>query len=168
MISAFVLSQILIGIAFVTDLASFQFKARKVTLTLFAISASLISAHFFLLGATTAGFVVAVSALRFVVSIFSTHTYLKYFFIVLIFGLGVWTYDGYEDIFAITAMLFTTIAAFSIDEKRLRQFMAVGSTFIITHNVLIFTPAGIALEVFFLGSNLISYWRFYIRKQNAN
>ena len=165
MISAFLLSQILIGVAFVFDLASFQFKARKITLILFAISASLISAHFFLLGAMTAGFVLAVSATRFIVSIFSTKSYFKYLFIILILALGVWTYDGFEDIFATTAMIFTTIAAFSISERRLRQFMAVGSTLIITHNVLIFTPAGIALEVFFLGSNLLSYWRFFIRKK---
>lgn len=51
--SAFLLSQILIGIAFIGDIASFQFKKRQVTLALFAFSAYLISTHYFLLDQTT-------------------------------------------------------------------------------------------------------------------
>ena len=168
MISAFLVSQILIGIAFAFDLASFQFKRRRHTLICFTIAASLISLHFFLLGAVTAGFVVAVSATRFAVSIFTTDNRLKYVFLVLIFGLGVWTFDGYEDILITLAMLFSTLAAFDANEKRLRQLMMVATTLAITHNVVIFTPAGIALEIFFLGSNLFSYWRFYIRKQSSD
>ena len=164
MISAFLLSQILIGIAFITDVASFQFKKREITLTLFAISAVLISTHFFLLGAVTAGFVVAVSAVRFVVSIFSTSRYFMYFFLAIVLVLGMLTFDGYEDAFAISAMMFATISAFQANEKYLRQFMAVGTLLIIIHNVIIFTPAAIVLELFFLSSNVLSYWRFFIKK----
>ena len=164
MLSAFVLSQILIGVAFLFDLASFQFKNRKTTLLLFTCAASLISAHFFLLGATTAGFLVAVSATRFFVSIFTTHRFLKYFFLVLIIGLGAYTFDGYEDIFSILAVVLGTFAAFQNNERTLRHFMMLGTISIIVHNLIIWTPAGILLEAFFLGSNLVSYYRFYIRK----
>ncbi len=167
MLSAFVISQILVGFAFVADIASFQFKARKTTLLLFAFSAGVLSAHFFLLGATTAGFVVAVSASRFVVSAFTTDKRLKYFFLVLILALGIWTYDGYEDILITTAMLLSTIAAFHANERRLREIMMITTTLVITHNFIIFTPGGILVESFFLSSNLLSYWRFYIRKQPA-
>jgi hypothetical protein len=165
--SAFVISQVLIGIAFLFDLASFQLKKREYTLICFTIAASLISVHFFLLGAVTAGFVVAVSAVRFLVSIFTTDKRMKYLFLAAIFLLGVWTYDSFEDPLITIAMLFSTIAAFSVDEKRLRQFMMVGSVLVITHNIIILTPAGIALEIFFLGSNLLSYWRFYILKHTV-
>ena len=164
MLSAFLVSQILIGIAFLFDLASFQFKRREVTLCFFFAAASLISVHFFLLGATTAGFVMAVSAFRFVVSIFSTDKRLKYLFILLIVGLGVWTYDGWEDVFSIAAGIFGTLSSFHPDPKRLRELMAVGSVLIIVHNIMIFSPAAIALDIFFLGSNLVSYYRFYLRK----
>jgi hypothetical protein len=67
MISAFLLSQILIGLAFLFDLASFQFKERKYTLVCFALAAALISAHYFLLEQDTAGFIIALSAARFLV-----------------------------------------------------------------------------------------------------
>lgn len=81
--------------------------------------------------------------------------------------LGYITYDGYEDVLAVTAMLFGTIAAFSADDKRLRHFMMIASLFIITHNIIILTPLGIFVEVFFLISNLLAYWRFYLRKDNS-
>lgn len=160
----FLLSQILIGIAFASDLASFQFKDRKVTLLLFFVSALLISAHFFLLGQTTAGFVILLSAIRFGISAFTTHRAWFYFFLLAISAAGILTFDGLEDCFSLLAGLFGTLAAFQVNEKRLRQLMMLGTTSIIIHNILIWTPAGILLEIFFLGSNLLSYWRFYIKQ----
>ena len=165
MISTFVLSQILIGIAFLFDLASFQFKKRETTLLLFFCAASLISVHFFLLGAVTGGLVIAVSAFRFLVSMYTTDSRLMWVFLMLIGGLGIWTFSGYEDIFSIAMGTLGTLAAFQASEKRLRQFMMAATSCAITYNVLIFSPAAIALEIFFLGSNLLSYWRFYVRKQ---
>lgn len=106
-----------------------------------------------------------VSVARFVVSIFTQNPYVKYGALLLIAGLGFYTFDGYEDIFSILAGTFGTLSAFQKDERRLRVFMMFGTLSIITHNILIWTPAGILLEFFFLGSNLVSYYRFYIRKQ---
>ena len=155
----------LIGVAFLFDLASFQFKRRKYTLICFTCAASLVATHFFLLGAITAGAVVAVSATRFFVSIFTTDKRVKWLFVAVILVLGIYTFDGYEDVLITIAMLFSTFASFHINEKRLRQFMMLATVLVITHNIVILTPAGIALETFFLGSNLVSYWRFYIKKQ---
>lgn len=164
----FIISQILAGLALGCDVASFQFKNRKTTLGFFALSASLLATHFFLLGATTAGFVVAVSAARFVVSIFTTNTRIKYLSLVIIFGLGIWTYDGFEDVFITAAMLLSTFAAFHVNEKRLRQYMMAATVLVITHNLIIFTPVGAFVETVFLSSNLLSYWRFYIKKQTLS
>ena len=164
MISAFILSQILIGIAFLFDLASFQFKERKATLLCFAAAAALIAAHFFVLGAITAGAVIAVSAVRFLVSIFSTDARLMYVFLLITLGLGAYTFSEYTDLIITAAILISTYAAFQKNEKRLRQFMMITTSLAITYNIIIFSPAAIALEVFFLGSNLFSYWRFYLRK----
>lgn len=162
-ISAFALSQILIGIAFLFDLASFQFKERKLTLVCFGCAAALISVHFFLLGAVTAGAVVAVSVLRFTTAFFTTDRRVMYFFALLVLLLGFYTYDGFEDILITIALLFSTFASFVPSERHLRHFMMMGTSFTIVHNILIFSPAAIALEVFFLGSNLVSYWRFFLR-----
>ena len=166
--SAFLVSQILVGFVFLLDLASFQFKKREITLSVITVGASINAVHFYLLGQDTAALVMAVGALRLAVSIFSSDKRLMYVFLVLILSLGLWTYDGLEDVFSIFAITMATIAAFQIDGKRLRQFWGVASLSIITHNIMIFSPAGIALEVFFLGSNLVSYWRFYLRKQSAS
>ena len=164
MLSTFIVSQILIAIAFAFDLASFQFKVRTYTLICFTCAASLISIHFFLLGAVTAGAVVALSAFRFLVSIFTTNRNVLYVFLTAVLLASVATFDGIEDILITIAMLLSTFAAFSVNEKLLRKFMMVGTSLTIVHNILIFTPAGIILEIFFLGSNLLSYWRFYLRK----
>jgi hypothetical protein len=162
--SAFLFSQILIGIAFLFDLASFQFKKREITVILFAVSAVLISTHFFLLGAYSAGFVIAVSAVRHFISAFTTDKKLKYVFLFLIGVLGIYTFDGFEDIFSILSGILGTFAVFQSDEKKLRVIMIGAILAIIVHNILIWTPAGIALETFFLGSNLVSYYRFFWKK----
>ena len=164
MISSFILSQLLIGIAFIFDLSSFQFKNRKHILICFTIAASLISAHFFLLGEYTAGSVVALSAVRFIVSIFTTDKRMLWLFLVLILLAGAVTFDGFEDSLSISAMLLSTLSAFSIEDKKLRLFMMSASTLMITHNILVFTPAGILLESFFLASNLFAYYRFYLKQ----
>ena len=49
-LSAYTLSQILIGIAFCFDLASFQFREKKRVLLCLCLACLLISAHFWLLG----------------------------------------------------------------------------------------------------------------------
>lgn len=165
--SAFILSQILIGIAFLFDLASFQFKTRKYTLICFVAAASLISAHYFLLEQHTAGLVIALSATRFLVSIFSTDVRLKYLFVILITVAGILTFDELVDLLAIGAGYLATFAVFQPNEKLLRQLMMIATSCTITLNIFIFTPAGIALETFFLLSNLISYWRFYIKKKET-
>lgn len=165
MVTPFILSQILIGFAFLFDLASFQFKTRKYTLICFVVAASLISAHYFLLGQNTAGIIIALSATRFLVSIFSTDAKFKYLFLVLVTVAGIVTFDELIDLLAIAAGYIATFAVFQPNEKLMRQRMMMATTCIILLNIFIFTPVGIATETFFLGSNFLSYWRFYIKKK---
>lgn len=165
MISAFLISQILIGVAFLFDLASFQFKKREMSLVCFGTAASFIAAHFFVLGAVAAGSIVSLSAVRFFVSIYTTDNRLKYVFLSLIIVAGIVSYEIIYDLLIILAGCLVTFAVFQPDEKFMRQLMMPASTCAIIFNVIIFSPAGVLLEIFFLGSNLVSYWRFYIRKQ---
>lgn len=165
MLTPFILSQILIGISFLFDLASFQFKTRKYTLICFVAAASLISTHYFLLGQNTAGCIIALSATRFLVSIFSTDVRLKYLFLLLVTIAGVLTYSHVTDLLAISAGYLATFAVFQPNERLLRQLMMISTVCIITLNIFIFTPVGIVTESFFLGSNLVAYWRFYIKKK---
>ena len=165
--SAFALSQILVGVAFLFGLASFQFKKREVTLTFLSAAGIFLSSHFFLLGASTAGVVVAVSAVRLCISIFTTNVFVKYACLAVVLCVGIYTFDGVEDIFALLAATLGTFGAFQRDEKLMRTFMMLGSSSYVVHNVLIWTPGGIALEIFFLCSNLVSYYRFYVRSPST-
>ena len=79
-----------LSIAFLFDLASFQFKSRMTTLLFFFSAASLIAVHFFLLGAITAAVIGVLAALRFLVSIFTTNRYVMYVFLVLLCGVLSW------------------------------------------------------------------------------
>lgn len=158
----FVISQILIGIAFLFDFSSFQFKRREITLICFFCATCLISAHFFLLDESTAGSIAVLAALRFLVCVFTTNSIIKYLFIFLIIFIGLQMFNGVEDIFSMATGILATNAAFQREEKRLRIVMMLSTASMIVHNAIIWTPAGIALEVFFLTSNVLSYYRFYI------
>jgi len=164
--SAFAISQLLIGVAFVIDLACWQFHKREITLFLLMISTALVAGHFFLLGALTAALVNSLSATRYLVSLFTQHRYVMWFFIAIMLGVGIYTFDGVEDIFAVMATILGTLAAFQSDGRKMRLIGMSGTSSVLVHNVLIWTPAGVLLEIFFLASNALSYYRFYIRKQN--
>lgn len=163
---SFIISQVLIGIAFLFDVTSFQFKKREITLVCFFSASFLISVHFFLLGESTAGYITVLSSIRFLVCVFTTNKILQYLFILLISILGFYTFDGVEDIFSITTGILATFSAFQSNDKALRIFMMFATASMIIHNTLIWTPMGILLEAFFLTSNIISYYRFYTSRSS--
>lgn len=165
--SAFILSQIVIAVAFLFDMASFQFKKRQHTLICFVAASGLISIHYFLLEQHTAGVVLGLAAVRSLTSIFTTDKRLKYIFLILITIAGIWTYTAPIDLFAIAAGYLATFAVFQTNEKLLRKLIMLSTISVIIINVYIFTPVGIATEAFFLVSNTLSYWRFYIKKQTT-
>ena len=59
--------------------------------------------------------------------------------------------------------LLSTTAAFLAGDRGFRLLMMVSSVVWIGHNVLAWTPAAIALETVFLGSNIVGYYRHYLR-----
>lgn len=162
--SAFAISQILIAVAFISDMLSFQFKERKHVIICFVISATLIAVHFLLLGKLTAGFVVFVSVIRFVASYFTTSNKIMLLCMGLAVAAFVGTYSGFISIVALLASLIQTWGSFRAVDKQLRQGMMLGTVVWIVHNILAMTPAAVALEAFFLGSNIVGYYRFYIKK----
>lgn len=166
MITPFLLSQILVGIAFLSDFASFQFKDRKKILLFLCVSSILISAHYFLLDKETAGILILVSAIRYITSYFSTRKIIM----VALIGLGIigflCTYSSPASLFMFCSMILFTVGAFQKNDKFLRLLMMTGTILVITYDVLIFSPMAILLESFFLISNILGYYRFYIRKKN--
>lgn len=163
-LNAFWISQILIGFALICDCISWQCKNRKTILVWLMGASSLIATHFWVLGETTASLIVYLSTLRFFISIFSTHRYWLYAFLAAVFLIGITTYTKTTDLLVMLASSFTTYASFQPHDKKLRQWMMVGTSLWIGYDIIIFSPGAALLESIFLISNLVGYWRFYIRR----
>ena len=160
--SAFALSQLFIGVTFFVDLASFQFKQQRHVLMCLAVAASMIGVHFLLLQVYTAAVLGFLASARFVTAIFTSSGKLYALFIALVLLNGVVTWSGLLSALGTLGALLSTTAAFSASDKRFRLIMMLASLVWIVHNVLAATPAAILLEVVFLGSNLLGYYRYYL------
>ncbi len=163
--SLFVISQILIGVAICSDIASFQFKKREYIVSCLLISCVLISLHFMCLGHWTAACLGGVAAGRFVTSLFSTSRIFLWFFIAVTVVVSGLTYEGLLSVLGCTGAIFGTMASFSKEDKRLRQLMFIGTCIWIIHNCFAGSPGAVLLEIIFLSSNLIGYFRYYVRPQ---
>jgi hypothetical protein len=164
--SVFVLSQILASIAIVFDLFSFQFKNRQYILLCFISASILLSMHFILLEKWTAAALMVIAIFRFTASYYTTSVKVRNLFIVLNILVCISTYQDYLSVLSCLAATLGTIGSFQKDDKRLREFMIVGTSLWVVHNALALTPMGTLIEMLFLGSNLTGYYRFYIKKKN--
>jgi len=162
--SFFLLSQILVTIAIIFDFLSFQYKARKKTYLCLIISASLICAHYFLLGNVAAGTLVALTVLRFIVCYYTTDKR----FLLLFMGLNVisifFTYQSAIDLIIFTGSMIFMIGNFQKNNKLMRILMVIGTSLVLSYNIIIASPMAVVLEGLFLISNFIGYYRHYIRK----
>ncbi|MGL6261936.1 YgjV family protein [Vibrio sp. WXL210] len=163
----FILSQVLVAIAIGFDLMSFQFKDRKKIVTCLFFAGLFISSHFFLLEQYTAASLMVIATIRYLVSAFSTSNKLKYVFCTGSIISSVVTYSGIISIISCLASVFQTVAAFSKNDRRLREYMIVGTTFWLIHNYAIGSPTAVLMEVLFITSNLLGYYRYYYKKTSA-
>ena len=82
---------------------------------------------------------------------------------MLIFAITVFSYDGWLSVLGCIATCFTTVAAFRKDDKALRQLMLVGTMIWIGHNYFAGSPGAVLMETIFIFSNLVGYFRYYIK-----
>ena len=163
--SLFLWSQIVGAIAFSIFLIAVQFKKRTHILSLMTLGATLFALQYYLLGDPLTACIVLISASRYLISIFSTHKSLFYLYVVVAFGI---LYVQYQSIFSLLpflAFLFNTVAAFQTDDKPLRIHTGIATALWFSYNIIIHNYIGLFIEGFFFLSNLIGYWRFYIRKK---
>lgn len=160
----FLLSQILIGFAICCDLLSFQFKERERILSILLVSCLLIGSHFALLEQWTAAGLAVAAALRFLVSLKTASRKNMWFFVGLAVLITISTYSGPLSILTCFGSIFGTVASFCKEDKRLRQFMLIGTSLWLLNNILIGSPMAVLMESLFIGSNLLGYYRFYIKK----
>lgn len=161
----FWISQFLIFIAIITDFLSFQVKERKNVLLLLTISAFLITIHYFLLWKINAWILLTISTLSFLVSSFSHNKKWMWLFFVLYPIPIIFNYTEIWDLILFFALYIVLIAKFQKDDKTVRLGIMLATLFSITYNIIIFTPMWVVLEILFLGSNIVWYWKHYIKKK---
>jgi hypothetical protein len=162
-VTAFVLSQLLIGAAFVFDFASFQFRHQRHVLACLAVAAGLIGLHFLVLQYYTAAVLGFLASARFITAMFSSSRKLYSLFMGLVLLNALVTWAGLMTALATLGALLSTTAAFATRDRDFRRIMMLASLFWVVHNALAQTPAAVLLEAVFLCSNLLGYYRFYLR-----
>ena len=159
----FIISQVAMFIAMGFDFLSLQFKKREYTFLCLIVSASLISAHYFLLNRVAAGVIVSISVLRFITCYFTTNK--KYFFLFIALNTVslFFTYRNPTDLIIYIGLIIFIAGNFQEDNRLMRKLMMGGTSIIILYNAIIFSPMGVIAEGSFLMSNFIGYYRHYVR-----
>jgi hypothetical protein len=160
---SFIISQVAITIAIGFDFLSLQYKKRQYIFLCLIASASLISAHYFLLGKIAAGVIVSISVLRFITCYFTTNKKYLFIFISLNTISLFFTYKDLTDLIIYVGLIIFIIGNFQEDNKLMRKLMMGGTSLIVLYNAIIFSPMGVVAESSFLISGIIGYYRFYVK-----
>ena len=148
------------GVGIIFDLCSLQFKKRERLVLFLAIACFLTSWHFFLLNQETAGYMFGLAAIRHLVSLKWRSWKVGSFFITLSVISSILSYVSYVSILSCLGNLLMSLGSFAKKDKNLRVLLMSGSFVWLIHNIIVFTPLGILLEILFLISSLISLYRF--------
>ncbi len=162
----FIISQLARFLAILSDFLSLQLKRRQHIFLLLILSASLISLHYFFLGLLTAGALVLISVLRFIVCYFTTDKRWLILFIILPTISFYFTYNNLYDIIIYTGLIIFIIGNFQENDKLMRQLMMFGTGIVTIYNIIVFSPMGIIGEGTFFLSGVIAYYRYYIKKRS--
>jgi hypothetical protein len=157
--SPFLISQLLAACTLATGMAAFQFKERKHILRGWCVAALFGAAHFYILGSNEACFLVAITAVRFLISSFNTDARLMYFFMALAIGGYAVTYENPVSVLALAATLTGTYGSFHGSANAVRYAMMTAEVLWVVHNLIIWSPVAVVMEVLFFASNLIGLLR---------
>lgn len=150
------------------DFLSLQYKKREHTFLCLIVSASLISAHYFLLNKTAAGVIVFISVLRFITCYFTTNKKYLFIFIALNTISLFFTYKSPTDLIIYVGLIIFIVGNFQADNKLMRKFMMGGTSIIVLYNAIILSPMGVVAEGSFLVSGFIGYYRHYVKNNEKN
>ena len=163
----FLVSQCLVAIATLLDLASFQFKSRKLILLCLFSSVLLTAAHFFLLDKISASLLMLIAAVRYFYCIFNRSQWAMLGFMLLSTVAVALSWQDWLSGLALLATLIQTFASFQPRDMLLRLFMVFGTALWISHNILVGSPMAVLMECLFLLSNLVGLLRFYLWAEEA-
>lgn len=162
----FILSQLFAGLTLLTGMAAFQFSKRVYILRGWFIAATFAAIHFYLLGSMEACLLVAVTATRFLISSFTTNNRLMWLFLTLSVCGFAWIYESPVSFLALAATIIGTVGSFHGSEKAVRYSMMATELLWGIHNIIVWSPVAVAMEVLFFSSNLAGMLRH--RKANAS
>ena len=163
----FVLSQIFAGLTLLTGMAAFQLRERVHILRGWFLAAAFAAIHFYLLGSVEACLLVAVTATRFLISSFTTDSRLMWLFLLLsVIGFA-WTYESPVSLLALAATIIGTVGSFHGTEKAVRFSMMATEILWAIHNIIVWSPVAIMMEVLFFSSNLLGLLRHRKVRESA-
>lgn len=159
--NAFLLSQILAGIAFALGITSFQFRTRRSVLLCLALLTVFNASHFLLLDRPTPAALLLLTGTRYLTSLLTVNRKVMYLFLALSAAAFLATYHSPLSLLALAAVCFGTYGSFQPADRTLRIFILLGNATWLLHNLLAATPVAAVMEAAFLTSNALGYWRFY-------
>ena len=165
MLTSFLISQLFVGAALICNLLSFQFKKRRGVVIALTLSTVFVAAQLYFLGQITAMYLTLYAILFWVVAIFTTNKKLLWLFVAGAVALFLATYSSWLDYLVLGSVLLALFSIYNDDQKQMRELQMVGTFTRIPYYVFVFSPVGLLLEAALLISNLVGYYRFYIKKQ---
>ncbi|MDO6487492.1 YgjV family protein [Colwellia sp. 6_MG-2023] len=163
--SDFFISQLLVSVTLIIECCAMQLKNKNYILALLSVSCFFNGFHYLLLDQPTAGFIFLFSSLRFLISIKWKLKWLSFASLGVSLLITVATYIGLLSIVGFIATVFITIGSFSHNDKFLRLMMIIGGSLWLVHNLILWTPIGVLVEVIFVGSSFIGYYRYYLAQK---
>ena len=128
-------------------------------LRMWALGATFASIHFYLLGSYEACLLVAVTALRFIVSSLTTDKRIMWVFIGVSLTGFAFTYVGWISLLPLIATLAGTVGSFQGSGNAVRYSSIVAEVCWVIFNSIIWSPVAIVMEVLFFTSNVIGLIR---------
>jgi hypothetical protein len=158
----FLLSQLLVSVTLIIECGAMQLKNKNYILAALSVSCFFNGFHYLLLDQPTAGYIFLFSSIRFLISIKWKFQWISAASLCVSLVIAVSTYIGILSIIGFVATVFITIGSFSKNDRFLRLMMITGGSVWLLHNLLLWTPVGILVEVIFVGSSCIGYYRYYV------
>ncbi|WP_426357377.1 YgjV family protein [Pseudocolwellia sp. HL-MZ19] len=161
----FFLSQILVTFTLVIECYAMQLKDKNRILALLSVSCLFNGFHYLLLDQPTAGYIFLFSSIRFLISIKWKFQWMAAASLCVSLFICIYTYVGLLSVLGFIATIFITTGSFSSNDKFLRIMMILGGSLWLIHNAILWSPVGILVEIVFVGSSAIGFYRYYIAKQ---
>ena len=164
--SYFAFSQFLGFLGLMFDSVSAQFRQRYQIFSAMGIGAIFIAGHFYMLEQYTASAMFLMASVRHFLTIRCRSLHLYIGFVLCAVGFVIVTYSNFLSLLSGVANILMVSGSFSSTQKNMRLLLRAFSFVWLIHNIIIFSPVAILLELMFLGSGTIGYYRHVYKPEN--